>query len=266
MTKIMEKPIPSFIIVLIGTLLISNILAPIFQSIFNVFVSAELSLYISSFLAAIIVAILYIYIFKFKKLFNFSNFKLALILGSPAILQVISNLIDPAFAVPTSIIVLVTVIIGGISSGILEEVIFRGVVISYLMKMFKGSNVIIPVVIGSALLFGILHILNVFAGAPLDISILQFFSAFSFGIIFAAVYLRTGNLWASIILHALNNILSFCCTSVNAGGVVQVGFTLNFLTIYTIVVSIICIIVGFYYVRSSKHDEILELWEEKWAN
>ena len=266
MTKIMERPILSFIIVFIVTLIISSIITAIFQPILGIFVP-EVSSFIATIIAGIIIAIIYIYIFKIKGFFSFSNYKLGLILISPSIILVITNLLDPAFAIPTTGILAVTIIISGIAPGIFEEILFRGIVISYLMKMFRNSKNIIPIVIVSALIFGILHLANVLLGAQLDVTIFQFFSTFSIGILFGAVYLRTGNLWIPIILHSLNDIAAFCCTSaISTQGVIQTGFVLDWLTILTIIVSIICIVLGLYYVRSAKHDEILEIWNEKWAN
>ena len=266
MTKIMEKPIPSFIIVFIVTFILTSIMSEIFKAIFGIF-APELSSFLGVIISGIIIGIIYIYVFKIKGFFSFSNSKLALILISPAFLFVIFNALDPAFAIPTTAILAVTVIISGIGPGIFEEIMFRGIVISYLMKMFRNSKNILPIVIVSALIFGVLHLFNAFMGAPLDITIFQFVVTFGMGILFAAVYLRTGNLWIPIILHSLNDIVAFCCTSaISSHGVIQTGFVFNWLNIITIIVSIICIVLGLYYVRSTKHDEILEIWEEKWAN
>lgn len=33
-----------------------------------------------------------------------------------------------------------------------------------------------------------------------------------------------------------------------------------------VVLSIILVIIGLYYIRSSKHEEINDLWDKKWSN
>lgn len=265
MMKIMEKPIPSFIIVFLITFLIATALTAIFQSIFNLF-APNLNSFLAMIVVGLIIGILYIYIFKINDLFSFSNSKMALILLSPSIIFIISNMLDIGFAIPTTAIGLVTVIISGFGPGIFEEVMFRGIVISYLMKFFRSSKYIIAIVFVSALIFGIVHLFNGLLGAPVDFTIFQFFYSFAMAVLFGAVYLRTGNLWIPIILHSINDIFAFCCTSINVDGISTVGFTLDLVSIIIIIASIISIILGFYYVRSSKHDDIIKVWNEKWAN
>lgn len=268
MKKIMEKPIISFIIIFVLTFLITTFLTGIFSSVFNSFniFNPELNNFIAMILAGLIIAILYIRIFKIKKFFSLSNFKLALILISPAFLYVISNIVDPGFTIPTTAIGLATVIISGIAPGIFEEIFFRGIVISYLMKFFRNSKYILTVVIVSALIFGIIHLFNGLLGAPLDVTIFQFFYSFAMAVLFGAVYLRTGNIWVPIILHSLTDICAFCCTSIAADGVITAGFTLDLVSIIIIIASIISIVLGIYYVRSSKCEDIIKIWDEKWSN
>lgn len=264
MTKLMERPIPSFIIIFLVFFIISSILSYVFGELLSGIIP-ELAKSVGLIISTLIIAFLYAYLFKIKNFFSFSNFKSAIILISPLIIFIIGNLLDSNLAISSGY-ALIIAIISGIAPGIFEEIIFRGVVISYLMKFFKNSKSIIWILIVSALIFGIVHLFNVFAGAPLDTTLFQFFYTFAVGIILGAVYLRTGNLWAPIIIHSIVDIIAFISSTTSSIGVLQAGLVLDITNIIFLIGSIIAIILGIYYIRSDKHNEILVLWEEKWAN
>ncbi len=100
--------------------------------------------------------------------------------------------------------------------GLFEETLFRGIILNSLLAKIraKKSTVLIAVII-SALLFGILHVLSsVISGYIVDFSSLweilqKVWQTAAFGFFIAAVYLRTKNIWAVSLIHALNDILPF---------------------------------------------------------
>ncbi len=75
---------------------------------------------------------------------------------------------------------------------VMEEFAFRGVLCSALRKYGAGFAIV-----ASALVFSLVH---------LDFSNVIF--AFVAGLVFGYLYLRTGNLWITIAIHALNNGLA----------------------------------------------------------
>lgn len=75
---------------------------------------------------------------------------------------------------------------------LVEEFVFRGVILGSLRKFGDGIAIF-----GSALLFGLFH--GNFIQMPF---------AFLSGLIFAFIIVRTGNLWITVIIHAINNGLS----------------------------------------------------------
>lgn len=91
-------------------------------------------------------------------------------------------------------------------SPIIEELVFRRQIIDRLHKYGEGVAIFV-----SALLFGLFH------G-----NLYQFFYAFGLGLMFAYVYVRTGRLRYSVILHMIINLLG----SVIAPWLVQ-GLDLN---------------------------------------
>ncbi|MBT3209013.1 MAG: CPBP family intramembrane metalloprotease [Bacteroidetes bacterium] len=81
-----------------------------------------------------------------------------------------------------------------IAAPVLEELIFRGIILDGLLKKYSPVKSIII----SSLLFGIVH-LNPW----------QFLGAFIFGIFSGWIYYRTNKLILTIIMHFANNFLAF---------------------------------------------------------
>ena len=80
-----------------------------------------------------------------------------------------------------------------------EEVMFRGV---WLRGLFRSHGIWVAI-IGSSLIFGAIHVLNVFLTGDLRGALLQAGAAFLSGVFLAAVRLRTGSLWSGIFLHGM---------------------------------------------------------------
>jgi uncharacterized protein len=92
-----------------------------------------------------------------------------------------------------------------------EEVMFRGIWLRGLHRSFG----IWVAILGSSLIFGAMHVLNVFLTGDLRGAVLQAAAAFLSGVFLAAVRLRTGSLWTGIVLHGLWDAGTFL---VAAGG------------------------------------------------
>lgn len=82
-----------------------------------------------------------------------------------------------------------------IAAPIFEELFFRGAIEGHLLRRWKNPTYAILV---SALIFGVIH------GNPA-----QSVFAFFFGLILGDLYYRTGSLMPGMILHFINNTLSF---------------------------------------------------------
>ena len=262
MTKFRERPIISFIVFAIIAYILFKVINTYSLEFFLDFGFLTMESITSPgvIISLFIIALIYIYIYKIKGFFSFSKFKLAFLLACPMVLFAIANLFDPNFKISTLQAILIGVL-AGLGPGFYEEVLFRGIIISYLMKFFKSSKGIYGVLIVSALLFGIVHLGNA-QGAPLDATIFQVVYAAAVGILLGAVYLRTGNIWAPIFFHTLVDFTAFAFALADK----VAAFSWNTVNIITLIASIVVVVLGFYYVRSSKHDEIIEVWEEKWAN
>ncbi len=83
--------------------------------------------------------------------------------------------------------------------GIWEEIAFRGVILTLLMKKYsKRKSIIID-----GILFGSAHLVNFFRGADLISTLVQMVFATTIGFAFAYMYIKTECLIPGIIAHYL---------------------------------------------------------------
>ena len=100
-------------------------------------------------------------------------------------------------------------IITSINSGIYEEMLFRGLIITLLLKKYSELKSIII----SAILFGLLHILNLFnvgnsiTTADLFFSFGNVIWAFIIGLFYGFTFVKTKSVIPGIIVHYLGNTL-----------------------------------------------------------
>lgn len=87
--------------------------------------------------------------------------------------------------------------------GLLEEVIFRGLLFQGLRKL----NVTTAIVV-SSLTFGVGHIVNLLLGEPVFDTLLQLVYATAIGFCFTAIFLVGGSILPCILSHAVVNSLS----------------------------------------------------------
>ena len=126
---------------------------------------------------------------------------------------------------------------------IFEEILFRGIILKGMLN-YK-VNPIIAIII-SALIFGIAH-MNPW----------QFIGAGILGGVFGYVYYRTKSLLILIILHALNNILSFFLLLQTNDMDEQVFDTTDYISMS--IFAGLALIIGFIFHRITKSKEIT-LW------
>ena len=192
-----------------------------------------------------IVFIVMIIAFGHRRIFKFRNFKKSLLIILPALIISINNFPIIAFfdgrAVLTEPVYRVFLFfIECLSVGFFEEILFRGIILLFLVKRFSHEKhgVLLSIVLSSAL-FGYFHFFNILSGASLSDTVLQVGYSFLVGMMWAIMYLKTGNLWLTMILHATYNFFG------------QVMFYLGTVQgrydIYTVIITIVlAIVVAFY--------------------
>ena len=146
--------------------------------------------------------------------------------------------------------------------GFSEEIMFRGLGVANYMRTIKSSKQITFIMILSSVVFGLVHVGNVFAGAELKTSIIQAAYAGLVGVGLFGIYIRTGSLWPSILAHFSVDAMEFIRGDLGASNGVMVSMGVgDWITIGS---SFVSLAIGLYLIRPSKHAEIMELWAKKW--
>jgi membrane protease YdiL (CAAX protease family) len=96
----------------------------------------------------------------------------------------------------------------GFAAGALEELVFRGLILSLLLSGnsdgHNASNIWRAIII-SALLFSVPHALNVFVGHAVVRVLAQLVWAFLLGIVFACLRIAGRSIWPVVVLHGAMN-------------------------------------------------------------
>ena len=199
--------------------------------------------------------------------FKFKNMVKGLLLGwlsiaFSIIIFLLKTLQLPEYSLiaPSPLNLLIVVLHPFIGTGLLEEVLVRGLLLKILLKK-KGHSkrgIINACVISSAI-FGLAHIVNLTHMAVSSV-ISQIIYATAVGLFYAALYLRTKTLWVPILLHGLFNLSSQVIDAITLLPDAQprvdidiVGFIVN-----TLLIAVPFLIAGLVLLRKVKPDEITE--------
>jgi membrane protease YdiL (CAAX protease family) len=132
--------------------------------------------------------------------------------------------------------------------GFSEESLFRGVILTTLRRYGTILSVLF-----SSLLFSLVHITNLMAGFSWNYILVQLYVAFSLGVLFAALRIRTGTIWLVILLHSLIDFLGLITKDqlnwTGTGGMPEIN--LQVIEIIVIFYSVF-VIVGLFLLRPRK--------------
>jgi len=171
-----------------------------------------------------------------------------------------------SFAIPNAPSLVITILHPFIGTGLFEEVLFRGLVLNLLLVEFGGSKKgIVKAVIISSVLFGVVHIGNAIAGVGLLATITTIIGATLVGVFYAALYMRTKNLWVVIILHAITNLSRQIFNAIVSRDVFMEPMVMQMQTepslldcLISLAGPIVCVIAGIVLLRKVKPDEIID--------
>lgn len=147
-------------------------------------------------------------------------------------------------------------IAAALMAGITEEVAFRELPISYMARQWRDENKIPLMVIIPGVAFGLTHLTNGFGNDPFGTLVQTVLSIF-FGIFFSSVYIRTGSIWAMLLVHTIHDLLTF-------SAVYYTPKLPDVIVIEWLVVEALLAVYGLYLIRKEKRPEIIELWDRKW--
>ncbi|MDF2987148.1 MAG: Abortive infection protein [Eubacterium sp.] len=90
-----------------------------------------------------------------------------------------------------------------IAIGFNEEIYFRGMALKFLME--KGTT---KAILGSSVIFGVLHLINALNGKNVLYLVLQILFAFLVGFVLSEIASITKSLWIVIVWHAAHDFIS----------------------------------------------------------
>ena len=94
--------------------------------------------------------------------------------------------------------------------GICEEFLCRGWLLNEFLERFgKTKKGIWFSIIISGIIFGLMHIGNIFNGQEVITTIIQIISAAATGVVFGVIYYKTKNIWSVVFLHGLWDFAAF---------------------------------------------------------
>lgn len=148
----------------------------------------------------------------------------------------------------------------GFVPAFVEEITFRGMIVPNIMRVYNRAKGIWLSLFISAAIFGLIHAANILAGADPGTTAFQVFYAFALGMLFAAVLIRTGNIWPLIVCHGLIDTFALMGDEALEQGAVQTQafeFSLAYLPLFLI--SLFLIVFAIFICRKKKHEEICDL-------
>ena len=151
-----------------------------------------------------------------------------------------------------------------IAAGFYEETIFRGVTVPIGMRYIRSEKRVSVIMLFTALVFGLIHIGNISNGASVTMGIVQGVATIFAGLLFAAVFLRTGNILIPIFMHGIYDYMCFV-TDASLDNGIMTGDTVTIAIILAVLVDVIAGIWGLYLVRPAKRAEIEAIWNDKWS-
>jgi uncharacterized protein len=133
-----------------------------------------------------------------------------------------------------------TAVWNGIQPGISEEVLYRIIPIAFALRVQKKDKLVIPVMTVTGVIFGLIHGANILAGADVTATVLQVIYAAGTGLMFAIIYMKTGNLWITVFLHSLTDIVYYLGAEEQSSagilseqlGLVDIGFLIVYAALY----------------------------------
>ncbi len=143
-----------------------------------------------------------------------------------------------------------------------EEIMFRGLGVANYMRTIKSEGQIKVIFWLSSIVFGLIHLTNIMAGGDPKAVVIQSIYAIGVGMIFCAVYLRTGNLWPTILAHWSVDFFEFIRIDLFDSGGVMTGMGIG--DCITIAAGVFGAFWALRLMNAKYYGEIMEVWAAKW--
>lgn len=148
----------------------------------------------------------------------------SILLALPAIAVVINNMpilsliTKDAYLVNSEARYIVWFALECLSTGLFEEIAFRGVILMTFLRKRRATHVqLLWGILLSSAVFGGLHLINLFSGAGVGDTVLQVGYSFLIGAMYAVILFKTANIWLCVLLHAVYNFCGLLVPTLGAG-------------------------------------------------
>ena len=143
-----------------------------------------------------------------------------------------------------------------------EEIMFRGLGVANYMRKIRSEGQIKVIFWLSSIVFGLIHLGNIFAGGDPKSVVVQAVYAIGVGMLFGAVYLRTGNLWPTILGHWSVDFFELTRVDLAGSGGVMTGMGIG--DWITIAAGAFGAFWALRLMNPKFYGEIMEVWTGKW--
>lgn len=155
-----------------------------------------------------------------------------------------------------------------LEAGVVEEITNRGIPVGNGMRVVRTRKKAILLCLLTSAVFGLIHLINLFAGATVSGVITQCVGAFGMGFYFAALYLRTGSIIPGMIVHFLNDFIQFYNPFAKVEDLSNVGLELSNSAVIIsigrgILIAAVWTLIGFFFLRKKKWHLVEENFEWK---
>jgi membrane protease YdiL (CAAX protease family) len=197
------------------------------------------------------------YIFRWKKVPIRKSLGLAL---PPVIIGILTFTFNFSNALAYNFIDVIGLLFYCITIGLTEEFLVRGWVLTEFIERYGFDYKHVKLsILASALIFGLMHLTNIFAGQTVFETLMQVIQTTGMGYLLGTVFYRTRNIWSVVFIHAFYDF-SLMLTDINRYAVCT-GTAQTENTLVTLVVSILlCVIyfaLGEYNLRKTKTYNLL---------
>jgi membrane protease YdiL (CAAX protease family) len=156
------------------------------------------------------------------------------------------------------------------SSAMFEEVLFRGLILGVLLnKYYNSNNGILKSVIISSLIFGLIHIVNIWTQPYQTFTrgtVNQVYAAFCIGVMYSSIYLKTRNIIVLGVLHFISNFFAGIVelmgseTIVNSVSGDKTIIELIVSNVFTLIIFGLPLLIGLYILKKTNREEVRKVF------
>lgn len=151
-------------------------------------------------------------------------------------------------------------VVMALSAGFGEEAMFRGLAVPIGMRYLRGKNKILITALFTSVVFGLSHLGNAKGGNV--IGIVQAVATIGTGLLYAAIFLRTGSIMVTIVMHFLIDWMYFVTNPVLQNGEMA-SMSITIATIISCIVDLSMGAVGLWLIRPAVREKIEAVWQKK---